>query len=231
MNELILSLSTATDMISVALHASGQLLCHLKHQQAHSAGEVLPEMVAEVFAKAAQSPSALCAVAIASGPGSYTGLRIGTAFTKGLCCAQNLPLVPINTLEVLCHSAKSFPMAEGQLLYALLDARRSYVYGLLVDHKGSILEGTHVCSISALKTEMVKGHHHLYLVGSGVTYAREMQLDIPHTVIAGDAPLASAMGHLAYKAFQQKAFAADDYEPLYLSALGAYAPKKPKPLV
>ena len=112
MSAFILSISTATDITSVALHEAGELISEQVCHKSRSAGESLPGMVRELFKKSGCSPEQLRGVAITSGPGSYTGLRIGTAFAKGLCYAQNIPLLPINTLVVLGHSAKCFPIPE-----------------------------------------------------------------------------------------------------------------------
>ena len=71
------------------------------------------------------------AVALSEGPGSYTGLRIGTSTAKGLCYGLNVPLIPVPTLQVLCAAAKE-KGATG-LLCPMIDARRMEVYTALYD--------------------------------------------------------------------------------------------------
>lgn len=228
MSTLILSLSTATDITSVALHEAGKLVAGQVCHKSRSAGESLPGMVRALFNKTGRSPGQLSGVAIASGPGSYTGLRIGTAFAKGLCYAQNLPLIPINTLVVLCHSAKCFPIPNRTLLYALLDARRSHVYGLLMDQKGEILQDSHLCHITALKLAATHDHDHVYLVGSGGIYQDGLSLDSRYTLCEDDYPKAEAMGHLAYQKWHQQQWASlDHFEPTYLSRLNRYKKIQP----
>ena len=230
MSALILSLSTATDITSVALHRSGELLLTLSCYKPRATSELLPQMVANLFRQANQAPADLNAVAITGGPGSYTGLRIGTAFAKGLCVAQQLPLIPLSTLEVLCHSAHLLPLAPRTVQYALLDARRSHVYVCLMDHRGQVIQDTQVCHITQLDWEATKGYDQVYLIGSGATYAPRLNLDSRCILMEEVKPQASAMGRLAHqKWLSQRRISLAGYEPIYLSALGAYLPKRPKP--
>ena len=72
----------------------------------------------------------LDAVGISSGPGSYTGLRIGTSSAKGFCYGKDIPLISVNTLEELCHLS---PIESG-IKIPLIDARRMEVFGAVYSH-------------------------------------------------------------------------------------------------
>src|SRR3970040_62456 len=97
----ILTLETSTNVCSVALHADGILkfTAEVHEEQAHAAKLAL--LVDQLLHLTGIVPGELAAVAISSGPGSYTGLRIGASTAKGLCYALKIPLIAIGTLELL----------------------------------------------------------------------------------------------------------------------------------
>src|SRR5688572_29441560 len=98
---LILSLETSTSVCSVALHSEGKLIVDREVHIPQSHAAKLALLVDEVIKLSGKSLNVLQAVAIAAGPGSYTGLRIGTSMAKGLCYTLNIPLVSIGTLDVM----------------------------------------------------------------------------------------------------------------------------------
>ena len=91
---------------------------------------LLPLYIEELLAFAREQRLSIDAVALSEGPGSYTGLRIGTATAKGLCYGLNIPLIPVPTLEVLCEAAKSkIENQKSKIVFVpMLDARRMEVY-------------------------------------------------------------------------------------------------------
>lgn len=124
---LILSIETSTKVCSVALHKSGELMaCYeLLAEKSHSG--LLTTLVSEVVRHTGHTLHDIGAIAVAKGPGSYTGLRIGVSTAKGLCFALNKPLIAVNTLEAMAHQLKDF-VAESHLLCPMIDARRMEVY-------------------------------------------------------------------------------------------------------
>jgi tRNA threonylcarbamoyladenosine biosynthesis protein TsaB len=84
----------------------------------------LMPMVAHVLEELGMEPSELSAIAVAKGPGSYTGVRIGVASAKSMAWALNLPLIGVSSLEVLAWNGAFFP----GLIFPLFDARRGQVY-------------------------------------------------------------------------------------------------------
>lgn len=91
---------------------------------------LLPLFVDELLAAVRDRGLALDAVALSQGPGSYTGLRIGSGIAKGLCYGLDVPLIPVDTLQLLCQAAvattKDIP--AGAWLCPMVDARRMEVY-------------------------------------------------------------------------------------------------------
>ena len=121
----ILSIETSTSICSVAIHEQGELLALAEIKEPGAHAEKLLLLVDEVFEKAGLSFADLDAVAVSQGPGSYTGLRIGVSTAKGIAYALEIPLIGINTLQAM---AASQPVAPGDYVVAVLDARRKEVY-------------------------------------------------------------------------------------------------------
>src|SRR5688572_2105310 len=98
---IILSIETSTPVCSVALHGDGKILTALEVHQEYSHASKLGILVKEVTKLSDTPLDRVDAVALSSGPGSYTGLRIGTSLSKGLCYALDIPLISVSTLEAM----------------------------------------------------------------------------------------------------------------------------------
>ena len=166
----ILSIETSTSICSVAIHEQGELLALAEIKEPGAHAEKLLLLVDEVFEKAGLSFGDLDAVAVSQGPGSYTGLRIGVSTAKGIAYALEIPLIGINTLQAM---AASQPVAPGDYVVAVLDARRKDVY---TQTFGDSLQ--ELSSIEAVVLEegvfgsiLEKGR--VYFVGDGVEKVKE----------------------------------------------------------
>jgi tRNA threonylcarbamoyladenosine biosynthesis protein TsaB len=139
MSTVLLHIETATKVCSVALSVDGRLIA-LKEStsDAYIHGESLTLFIEEVFRTANLKIEHVAAVSISSGPGSYTGLRIGVSTAKGLCFALQIPLIQIPTLSSLMQLCRS--EVPTQNLLAALDARRMEVYSLMQAPDGTILK-------------------------------------------------------------------------------------------
>src|SRR6187549_340249 len=102
---LILSLETSTTVCSVAIHRGQHLLASAEVHIEQSHASKLAILIDEVKKLAGIELNELKAIAISSGPGSYTGLRIGTSTAKGLCYALGIPLIPLSTLKIIANGA------------------------------------------------------------------------------------------------------------------------------
>jgi tRNA threonylcarbamoyladenosine biosynthesis protein TsaB len=118
----ILALDTCMDACQVALVSGERTLAWISEPMQRGHQERLAPMAAEVLAQARLAPAALDRIAVTVGPGSFTGLRVGLAFAKGLALALDRPCVGVGTLEALALGA-----GEG-FVAACLDARRGRVY-------------------------------------------------------------------------------------------------------
>lgn len=128
---LILNIETSTTVCSVALATGDSLLALKEEDRGYTHAEKITVFIQDVFEKAGKNISDLDAVAVSSGPGSYTGLRIGTSTAKGLCYALNKPLISVNTLQALAVQVKN--ISNSDLLCPMIDARRMEVYCALYD--------------------------------------------------------------------------------------------------
>ena len=124
----ILNIETATKNCSVALAKEGKtILCKEIAEEGYSHAERLHVFIEEIIKEVGITFQDLSAIAVSQGPGSYTGLRIGVSAAKGLCFALGVPLIAVDTLQVLASQAKA---SEG-LIVPMLDARRMEVYSAI----------------------------------------------------------------------------------------------------
>ena len=128
----ILNIETATKNCSVSLAKNGEtILCKEIAEQGYSHAEKLHVFIEDVLKQAEINVKDLCAVAVSKGPGSYTGLRIGVSTAKGLCYALGIPLISVDTLQVLAQQV----VVEKGLIVPMIDARRMEVYSAVFDNK------------------------------------------------------------------------------------------------
>lgn len=126
---LLLCIDTSTTHASVALAKDGVLLGIKTNQNQKDHGSFLQPAIKELMQETGFTLSDLQAIAVTSGPGSYTGLRVGFASAKGLCYALNLPLITIPTTVVMCSAAlKGITTTAAFLLCPMIDARRMEVF-------------------------------------------------------------------------------------------------------
>jgi tRNA threonylcarbamoyladenosine biosynthesis protein TsaB len=175
--------------------------------------EQLHVMIHELLTELSIGPESLAAVAVSKGPGSYTGLRIGVSAAKGLCFTLNVPLIAIDTTELLAHDASiQFPKASR--IMPMIDARRMEVYAAHFDSNAQRMTADQAMiidenSFSDLRNESV------VLIGDGAEKCRPFLSDNMH--IQDCLPNAKMMHPLAIKAFNQNRFEDVAYfEPFYL---------------
>ncbi|MGZ6013986.1 MAG: tRNA (adenosine(37)-N6)-threonylcarbamoyltransferase complex dimerization subunit type 1 TsaB, partial [Caulobacteraceae bacterium] len=120
---IVLALDTALAACSVAVTRDGQVLAAASEPMLRGHQERLAPMVQEAMASAGLAFTALDRIGVTVGPGSFTGLRVGLAFAKGLGLALGRPCVGVGTLEALAASEPG-----PGLTAAVVDARRGQLY-------------------------------------------------------------------------------------------------------
>lgn len=147
---MILSIETATRVCGAALVHRGAVVAE-RHEEGRAihAG-LLPAVVEEVLG--GRGPEELEAIAVSIGPGSFTGLRIGLSFAKGLSFACSVPIVAVPTLEAIAVRAlRSGAVREGDTVVPVLDARRDEVYYQLFQVRSGVIAGSGPPADAAVK--------------------------------------------------------------------------------
>ncbi len=109
-NNTILAIETSSNICGISLIENGVYIDSIDEEKLKQHAEVLPELYNELQNRTNFLLSNIDALAVSIGPGSFTGLRIGLSFTKGLAFSQNLPIIPISTMMALAYnSRKSLP--------------------------------------------------------------------------------------------------------------------------
>lgn len=222
---LILSLETATSVCSVALHERGRLIALMELHQDNVHSQKLMLLVEDIFDKAGLKPSDLSAVSVSSGPGSYTGLRIGVSIAKGLAFAHDIPLIGIGTLEALAYQAICF-LGEGEHLVPMMDARRMEVYMSVFNADFIQVEPVQPRVIEANPFIEYLNQGKVFFLGDGVDKLKDV-LSHQNAVFLKNLNSATSVGELAYQKFENKDFVDLAYfEPNYLKDFRVIASKK-----
>lgn len=222
----ILSIETTTPLCSVALHQDGKLCYSCESQEEGVHGKKLTRLIEQVLQQAEIQANQLAAIAISNGPGSYTGLRIGLATAKGLCFGLDLPLITLNTLEIM---AAAWDKNTNSLLLPMIDARRMEVYaGILDPHNKTIVLETQAVILEPDTFQSI--NQKMIAFGNG---AMKWQETCQHPLIefseAHPYPEAKNMGLLAFEQFQNNVFAPIiTTEPNYLKEFMGTKPKTSK---
>lgn len=220
----ILSLDTSTPVCSVAIHENGELLASQTHQVEKSHSSLLPQIALDVCEEIGISMQQLDAIAIASGPGSYTGLRIGASSAKGFCYGLSLPLIAIPTLDVMIEAVAS-NLKGNFLVCPMLDARRMEVYTKLQNKKGEVIWETQPKILD--EGSFQEFGETIYIFGDGMPKFQEICRQNNLIFIDEIFPEAKNMGRIAFQKFQNEVF--EDvayYEPFYLKEWQGTTQKK-----
>jgi tRNA threonylcarbamoyladenosine biosynthesis protein TsaB len=211
---LVLNIETATTNCSVSLSKDGETLV-LKEDNSrnYSHAETLHLFIDSVFKEAKIKPSAIDAVSVSKGPGSYTGLRIGVSSAKGLCFALNKPLIAIDTLESLAHQV----VADKGLIVSMLDARRMEVYSAIFNIEFKQIRKVEAEVLTESSYNDILDHSKVYFIGSGVEKTKQL-INHPNAVFINDKlPSANEMAQLSE--YKYKISDTEDvayFEPYYL---------------
>jgi tRNA threonylcarbamoyladenosine biosynthesis protein TsaB len=213
---LILSLETSAATCSVALHKNRELLnvVEILEPQAHAAK--LAVLIKKVVSESSINMQELQAVAISAGPGSYTGLRIGTSTAKGICYALNIPLIAVNTLDLLTFQVMEFPI-DQEYLCPMIDAKRMEVYCQIVNIDLQIIQPVYARVIDDTSFHELLKDHKMLFFGDGAAKCKNTIQHENASFVDNIYPQASALGRIASTKFHKGEF--EDlvsFVPLYL---------------
>ncbi len=212
----LLHIETSTTNCSVSISKNGELIA-LKEEdkKGYSHSEKLHVFIVEVLKTVNISFEDLSGVAVGKGPGSYTGLRIGVAAAKGLCYGLDIPLIAINSLEIL---AQAYTPKQNELIIPMLDARRDEVYTAVFNEKKEYLKDTNALILKENSLTEFTQKNTVVVIGNAQEKCKKIVND--KAILYKDEiinPSAKWMSKISYDAFIQKQFEDIAYfEPFYL---------------
>ena len=224
----ILNIDTSTDVCSVAVSDGGACIFTEEDHKGPNHNEQIGRMVDAALSFAESHAIPLDAVAISSGPGSYTGLRIGTSMAKGVCYGRDVKLVAVPTLELLCVPVLlREQVEEGALLCPMIDARRMEVYASIYDKSLSTVRETQADIVDSDTYREYLDKHPVYFFGNGAAKCMDAISHPNARLIEGIRPMASSMFPLAERCMAMEKFEDVAYfVPFYLKDFVAKTPKK-----
>lgn len=224
----ILNIETSTDVCSVAVSENGACIFKEEDRSGPNHAVKLGVFVDEALSFTDNHAIPFDAVAVSSGPGSYTGLRIGTSMAKGICYARDLKLLAVPTLEVLCVPVLlRHELPDDALLCPMIDARRMEVYAAVFDRALRPVRATMADVVDQSTYKEFLDEHPVYFFGNGAVKCMEAIAHPNAHLIEGIEPLAKNMFPLAEKRFLREEFEDVAYfVPNYLKDFVALKPKK-----
>ena len=212
---LILALESSAKAASVALCRDGVLIAQSQQCSGLTHSCTLLPMAEQMLKNTDTKLADVDAIAVARGPGSFTGVRIGVSTAKGLAWGAQKPAIGVSTLEAMAYHGLA--AGEGALVCA---ARRSQIYNALFEIRGG--KPVRLCedraiSLAELGEELGKMQKSAFLVGDGaqLCYNTCLDMGIPAVLAPGNLVSQSAWG-VAMAAFGQTPVPAEELLPVYL---------------
>jgi len=223
----ILLIETSTSVLSVALAQDGTVVSERVCTEARMQASLTAPLVKEVLDEAGLTARDCDAVCVSSGPGSYTGLRVGVSTAKGLAFGAGKPLLAVGTLDILVASCLSDPSEESPVfIVPMIDARRMEVYTAVYSGEGQRLTEVEAKVIGPDSFADYLEQGEVLFVGDGALKCRDI-IGHPHARFQEAFPLARHMAKAAQKAFDEGKFENLAYfEPFYLKDFIATVSKK-----
>lgn len=223
-------IETSTRPCSVALSQDFNVEWHEETLEGPNHASVLGVYVEHAIQYAREQSMMPDAVAVSSGPGSYTGLRIGVSEAKGLAFGLGVPLIAVSTLETMVSTVMFLhDLPEDALFCPMIDARRMEVYTALYDRALHPVEPVGARVLDEHSYDEVLRDREIWFFGDGADKCRDLFNHPRMHYIPGIRPMAREMLALAYKAFRNGDFADTAYfTPYYLKDFVATKPNLDK---
>ena len=213
----ILLLETATQICSIALEHNGEIVAERHSDEPNAHSSKLSTFIDDIFKGTSLTMKDIDAVCVSSGPGSYTGLRIGVSSAKGLCYALDIPLLSVPTLQNMASLYYKKHKEYTGLVCPMIDARRMECYTAIYNRDGIVKETSAEVIEPGIydkwldKTEVT-------FIGDGAEKTRPLLSIHPNARYASDFRIAAeGMAELAEKKFLNSEKEDTAYfEPFYL---------------
>ena len=218
----ILCIETSAAVCSVALAVNGETVAVRESDSGRNHAGNIGVFADEILRANNMGPEDLDAVAVSSGPGSYTGLRIGVSFAKGLCYGLQIPLVAVGSLDSLVQVAREDYEAgiidveqwDDAVLCPMVDARRMEVYTQMFDAKGQSLNEVKAEIIAEDSFAEWRNGRPFVIFGNGAAKCQEVLTDAILVNVTPSARGLAALAHQRFEAGQTEDIAY--FEPFYL---------------
>ncbi|MBR4271564.1 MAG: tRNA (adenosine(37)-N6)-threonylcarbamoyltransferase complex dimerization subunit type 1 TsaB [Bacteroidales bacterium] len=226
MEPLFINIDTSTDICSVSLSRGTEVIGHRENQSrdhASTLGPYIQQLLDENNLKVKD----LSGVAVSKGPGSYTGLRIGTSTAKGMAYQAGIKLLAIDTLQAMALKATKQLTNPNTIICATIDAGRNEVYSELFDMSNNTVRQCIAEIISSDSYTDTLAKTPMAFVGNGAEKISKI-INNPNAIFIPEIkPSAVYMAALTAKAFNGNDFADVAYfEPFYLKDYVATVSKK-----
>jgi tRNA threonylcarbamoyladenosine biosynthesis protein TsaB len=201
----------------VALSLDETVLHRIHYDNGYSHAENLHPFIQRLMAESGIPLQSLSAVAVSKGPGSYTGLRIGVSAAKGLAYTLQIPVIALNTLQVMAEAAKE-KNPDARFYCPMLDARRMEVYTAMFNHDMTVKLDTQALILTEESVAMYHDFSQLCFFGNGYAKAMHLLAGLKDVYFIDHInPEAAYMARAAYQKFLKKDFEDTVYfEPFYL---------------
>lgn len=212
-----LNIETATTVCSVSISENNKLLFFKELNEGFTHAENLHLFIEEALKTTNISAKQLSAISVSKGPGSYTGLRIGVSTAKGLSYALSIPLISIDTLQIMASSAIK-DKKENAFYCPMIDARRMEVYTSLYDAQLNRISEIEALIVDEFSSQKFGAYPKIYFFGDGMPKCKAILEQIQNvSFIEGIYPSAEHMAKLVDYKFSSYDFEDLAYfEPFYL---------------
>jgi tRNA threonylcarbamoyladenosine biosynthesis protein TsaB len=229
---IILSIDTATDQAMVSLSKEGSVIGALENNAQKDHAAWIQMAINTLLQKHGYTMQQLQAIAVTAGPGSYTGLRVGMATAKGLCFALQIPLITINTLQVMANAAieqyqsKAAEMPQSLCFCPMIDARRMEVFTAVYDTALQEIVTPKAMILEELSFKEELNDRPLICFGNGSLKWKTVSRYPNVLFIDEKLDIAKSLAKLASNLFLSQNFANMAYaEPVYLKEFYSYIKK------
>lgn len=212
-----LNIETATTVCSVSVFKNEELLFLKELDNGFTHAENLHLFIESGLKETGLSPSELDAIAVSKGPGSYTGLRIGVSTAKGLAYALSVPLISVDTLQIMTAAAAA-QLKEEAIYCPMIDARRMEVYTALYDRQLQQQAPVNALIVDETSIESFRAYPNVCYFGDGMPKCRALLQSMSNAVfLDAIVPSAAHMIRPVLSKFNRKEFEDVAYfEPFYL---------------
>ncbi|MCU0390124.1 MAG: tRNA (adenosine(37)-N6)-threonylcarbamoyltransferase complex dimerization subunit type 1 TsaB [Thermoflexibacter sp.] len=212
---MILSIETSTEVCSVALHSDNKLLAYSELFTEKSHSSALTLLIEDIIKNTQKEMKDLQGIVLSQGPGSYTGLRVGTSVAKGLCYALNIPLYAVNTLLAMSYVASKMIFNQPVYLCPMIDAKRMEVFSMLTNPDLEIIKPVEALVLTTESFTEILANQVIVIFGDGANKCKKIIPNENLLLLENIYPSAKAIGDLFFLQKAQEVSIAY-FEPFYL---------------